>query len=87
MLSKLKTVPGASAMLPYVRLFYDEPSEYQWADGAGRGHTLRQAEGGEHDDSLMPMLYALGQCGGLEEVQQRLPGSDALVVFSDDAYL
>ena len=67
-------------MLPHVRLFYDEPSECQWADGAGQSHTIRQAEGSEQGDSLMPMLYALGQHGGLEEAQQRLPGSDALVV-------
>ena len=68
-------------MLPHVRLFYDGSSEYQWADGAGRSHTIRQAEGGEQGDSPMPMLYALGQRGGLEEAQQRLPGSDVLVVF------
>ena len=35
---------------------------------------------------IMPMLYALGQHGGLEEAQQRLPGSGALVGSLGDIY-
>ena len=61
MLQGLLGVPGANECLPFVRMFYSEPSEYVWHDSGGVPHIVQQAEGGEQGDPLMPALYALGQ--------------------------
>ena len=57
MLSSLLRVPRANSCLPFARLFYGQPSEYQWFDSQGQVHTVLQAEGGEPGDPLMPALY------------------------------
>ena len=60
MLSKLLTLPRASAMLPFVRLAYGQPSVYLWRDDAGVEHDIVQGEGGEQGDPLMPPCTPLG---------------------------
>ena len=50
MLSKLHKLPGASAMLPFVRLSYAQPSRYAWLDDAGCQHFFEQGKGGEQGD-------------------------------------
>ena len=47
MLNGLFHAPRANAALPFVKMFYGDPSEYLWYDGEGRARTIRQAEGGE----------------------------------------
>ena len=60
MLGKLYRTPTLRALLPFVCLFYGRASEYLWMDDAGNQRTVRQGEGGEQGDPLMPALYALG---------------------------
>ena len=57
MLEGLEKVPGGSAVLPFVRLFYSSPSKYLWEDDEGVRHTIHQGEGGEQGDTLMPLLF------------------------------
>ena len=56
MLLGLELVPGGLAASPFVRLFYSEPSAYIWEDDDGVVHTIRQGEGGEQGDKIMPLL-------------------------------
>ena len=44
-----------------MRLFYGSPSEYMWEDENGTTQIIRQGEGGEQGDALMPLLFAVGQ--------------------------
>ena len=68
MLSRLHQMPGARAILPFVRLSYAQPSTYAWYDDEGERRIVTQAEGGEQGDPLMPLLFAIGIQGVLEEV-------------------
>jgi hypothetical protein len=87
MLVGLANVPEASATLPFVRLFYGQPSEYLWYDSSGATHVVTQAEGGEQGDPLMPALYALGQHPALEAVRPQLLPGEPLFAFLDDVYV
>ena len=58
MLSALREVPQASALMPFVRLWYARESVYVWA-ASSQAHRITQAEGGEQGDPLMPALFAL----------------------------
>ena len=58
------------AVLPFVRMFYGAPSSYLCEDSAGTVHTIRQGEGGEQGDALMPLLFAVGQHSVLDAVQE-----------------
>ena len=84
MLQGLLRVPGANQCLPFVRMFYSEPSEYVWHDADGTAHIIQQAEGGEQGDPLMPALYSLGQHGALEAVHAQMQPNELLVAFLDD---
>ena len=84
MLQGLMRLPRASAVLPFTKLFYGQPSEYLWYDDSGTAHTILQAEGGEQGDPLMPALFALGRHPALQEVQGHLRDGEALFAFLDD---
>ena len=60
MLQALHAVPEAHRCLPFMRLFYAQPSTYVWHDANGNAHRIIQAEGGEQGDPLMPALYKPG---------------------------
>ena len=75
MLDRLRRLPAASSILPFVRLFYGTPSAYVWKDAARQTHIVSQSEGGEQGDPLMPVLFALGQDAALREARRRLRGS------------
>ena len=64
MLEALMAMPGGSAALPFVRLFYGQPSRYLWEDEDGDVHHIYQGEGGEQGDALMPLLFSLGPTRG-----------------------
>ena len=85
MLQGLLGVPGANECLPFVRMFYSEPSEYVLHDSGGVPHIVQQAEGGEQGDPLMPALYALGQHPALQAAHNHLR-EETLVAFLDDVY-
>ena len=56
-------------------------------DAKGTTHTIRQAEGGEQGDPLMPALYALAQHDGLVEADAKLEAGERLFSFLDDLYV
>lgn len=87
MLQKLRSLPNASAALPFVRLFYGRPSEYTWYDDEGCAHTILQGEGGEQGDPLMPALYSLGQHDALRHASAELHADGYLFAFLDDVFL
>jgi hypothetical protein len=68
-------------------LSYGQPSEYVWTDDSGTQHTIRQGEGGEQGDPLMPALYALAQHRALEVAQSRLQPGEVLIAYLDDVYV
>ena len=72
MLKGLLTVEGGDRVLPFVRLFYGDPSTFLWEDDLGGVHSVLQGEGGEQGDPLMPMLFSLGQHAALMAVAARL---------------
>ena len=86
MLRKLLTLPKARAILPFVRLSYANPTRYAWTDENGRAHEIRQGEGGEQGDPLVPLFFALGIHDALHEVAQQLQEGEDLCAFLDDVY-
>ena len=87
MLQGLATVPEANRCIPFVRMFYAQPSAYIWHDNTGAAHTILQAEGGEQGDPLMPALFSLGQQAALQRAQQELQEGEHLFAFLDDVYV
>ena len=87
MLRKLLTLPKARAILPFVLLFYGDPSTYFWEDDQGGCHFIYQGEGGEQGDVLMSLLYALGQHDALEAVDSQLGLDEDIYGFLDDIYV
>ena len=85
MLDGLRQVGGGPASLPFVRMFYDTPSEYLWEDSGGVVHSIPQGEGGEHGDPMMPLLFSLGH-HALEVVNRSLREDEKVMAFLDDIY-
>ena len=56
MLSRLHQMPGARAILPFVRLSYAQPSTHAWYDDEGERRIVTQAEGGERPLDATPVL-------------------------------
>ena len=73
--------------MPFVQMFYGQPSAYLWQDDLGEAHTINQGEGGEQGDPLMLLLFSLGQHSVLEAVSNRLQADDKLMAFLDDVYV
>ena len=86
MLDGLLNRVGGKA-LPFVRMFYGSPSSYMWEDAEGVEHTIRQGEGGEQGDALMPLLFCLGQHSALEAVQEDMREGEFLFAYLDDIYI
>ena len=84
-LAKLHEV--APELLPFVRLFYGQPSTYSWWDDQGRCRAVKQGEGCEQGDPLAPALFALGQHDALHCAAASLHPDDSLVAFLDDLYI
>ena len=66
--------------MPFVRLFYGQPSQYLWADDTGTVHHVDQGDGG------LPLLFSLGQHAALQAVQRQLAEGELLFTFLDDVY-
>ena len=73
--------------LPFVRLFYGQPSTYLWEDDDNIVHSIPQGEGGEQGDPLMPLLFSLGQHRALQAVAAQLQDGEKLFAFLDDIYV
>ena len=87
MLHGLSSVEGGNSVLPFVRMFYGAPSEYLWEDDSGTVHRIPQGEGGEQGDSMMPLLFCLGQHQALQAIQDQLRDGEYLMAFLDDLYI
>ena len=87
MLEALTRVPGGLKVLPFVRLFHGQPSQFMWEDDEGVVHRIRQGEGGEQGDSLMPLLFSLGQHAALDAVKARMVEGEVLLARVGDVYL
>ena len=87
MLEGLRSVSGGESVLPFVMQFYGCSSSYLWDDDGGITREIRQGEGGEQGDPMMPMLYSLGQHQALAAVQTRLRPGEHLLAFLDDTYV
>ena len=55
-------------------------------DDEGRHREIRQQEGGEHGDPLMPLLFSSAVHNALQEVQAELLPGEWLFAFLDDVY-
>ena len=85
MLAALHEVPQASALLPFVRLWYARESAYVWAAGP-LTHRITQAEGAEKGDPVMPALYALF-APAIRDLQADLGPDEQAMAYLDDAYI
>ena len=52
----------------------------------GQVYTISQGEGGEQGDTLMPLLFALGQHGSLETTARTLCEVSFMFAFLDDIF-
>ena len=50
--SQLASHERLAPLLPYVRQFYGQASQYLWYDDNGAAHVVQQGEGGEQGDPL-----------------------------------
>ena len=76
----------ACRCLPFVRLFYTQPSTYVWQDNTNTPHLITQAEGGEQGDPLMPALFSLGQHAAIQAAHSQLQAGESLFAYLDDIY-
>ena len=87
MLAGLMHRPSLQPLLPFARQFYASDSTYVWQDAQGDTHEIRQAEGGEQGDPLMPALYAIAQHPALAAVNEQLHEGEAVFAYLDDIYV
>lgn len=59
------------ALGPFVRLFYQRASCYQYRDGGGQVHDVTADEGVEQGDALAPVLFSYGIRRALGRAQRR----------------
>ena len=67
-------------------MFLREPIHIFVGGVVGITQYISQGEGGEQDDPLMPLLFALGQHGALEAIHERMRPGEHLMAFLDDIY-
>ena len=84
MLQGLANVEGGGRAVPFVSQFYASPSTYIWQDEFGETFEIKQGEGGEQGDPLMPALFSVGQHPALVEVQNSLKLGERMFAFLDD---
>ena len=86
MLSKLHEVESLRGLLPFVRSAYSRPSVYHWQEDGGQWRQIRQSEGGEQGDPLMPLLFCLAVHDAFVEVQEHLQAGEEIFAYLDDVY-
>ena len=79
-------MPEANRCLPFVRLFYSQPSTYVWHDNTNTPHVIQQAAGGEQGDPLMLALFSLGQHAAIQAVHSQLHEGESLYAYLDYVY-
>ena len=81
MLDKFLEVESLRGLLPFVRSVYSRPSYYHWVDEHGERRQIRQQEGGEQGDPLMPLLFTLAVHNALVEEQAELQPGEFLFFY------
>ena len=84
---KLESLENLRPLLPVVGLLYGSESRFLWTDAAGQTNVVRQAEGGERGDPLMPALLALAQHDALVEAASKLNPNERVFSFLEDLYV
>ena len=84
---KLHSVESLQPLLSVVQMLYGQESRFLWTDDAGETHIIRQAEGGEQGDPLMPALFALAQHDALVAADGELLPDEHVFSFLDDLYV
>ena len=80
MLSKIWEVLALRPLLPFVRSVYARPSSYVWTDDEGQRHVIRQMEGGEQGDPLMPAFFSLAIHNALVEAKSEMRPTNSCVL-------
>ena len=73
-------------LAPSIRQRYGVQSEFRWVDEQGTPRAIRQGDGREQGDALMPKLFCLPLHLALTEIRRRLPPSVDIVAYLDDVY-
>ena len=87
MLQGLMGIEDGGKVLPFVRTFYGQPSNFIWEDEMGDVHDIPQGEGGEQGDPLMSLLFCLAQHAALRAVADQMEEGEHLFAFLDDLYI
>ena len=74
-------------LVPFVRQWYGVQSQFKWRDDAGHVHTIRQGDGGEQGDALMPALFCLALQPALQRIRAALPPGSEVLAYLDDIYI
>ena len=79
--------PDLHDLLPFVRMWYAQQSQFVWNDDAGVTHRILQGDGGEQGDALMPALFSIALHQTLLRMQALMPDNVALSAYLDDIYI
>jgi len=87
MFDSLLADPDLQDLIPFVKQWYASPSQYIWRDDQGVAHEIRQGDGGEQGDALMPALFCLALKTALQEIEEGLPDGAVVMAYLDDIYV
>ena len=59
---------------------------YLWTDDNGITHEIKQGEGAEQEDALMPALFSLDMNQALRQARTQLQDDELLIAYLDDLY-
>ena len=87
MVGKLKSLPGARSLVPFVLLSCGQKSQFLWENEEGETRWVEQAEGGEQGDPLMPYLFPSGIHEPFTAVAKTLQSNEHIFAFLDGVYV
>eukprot|EP00959_Pyramimonas_sp_CCMP1952_P111273 2327799-Pyramimonas_sp.AAC.1 len=87
MFEELMRNPALHKLLPFVRQWYGDVSQFRWRDAQNNVYAIPQGDGGEQGDALMPALFCMALQPALLHIRERLPPGAELVAYLDDIYL
>ena len=87
MFRRVADMGDGDKVIPFARLLYSFPSTFLWEDDSGAVQHVRQGEGGEQRDPLMPLLFSLGLHRAVVSVRSKLKEGEKLFAFLDDVYV
>ena len=87
MFEQLLEHPRLAQLVPFVKQWYGTASEFRWVDDDGVSYPIRQGDGGEQGDAMMPALFCLALHPALEQIRNLLPNDAFLIAYLDDIYV